>query len=238
MKAHISIDDVILSLRELTEKCPESIFCHPFFRTLRYWHKQYGCVFSLYLFAEKDGFAIEDMTGRYRREWQANADWMRFGFHGKNADDTTELLHGFDRVSLAMTYFAGQSVPCATLRLHGFRVAQDDLDALKERGVVCLLCADDDRVSYDLPRETIRSLAGGKTIDRDGIRYCRTDLRIEKVSLGCILRMDFKRMLLVVFTHEWCFYSYRKLLTCMKMQLLLIRLMRSKPDFVFDFGNE
>lgn len=236
LKIHFSIDDVLYSLQQLSEMRPRSIFCIPFFNTLRLWHEKYGCVFSLYVFAENDCFKIEEVSDQYRPEWQKNAKWIRFGFHGKSATDISNTKSSYARVNCAIIRFAGQSTICSTLRLHGFHATIDDIEAMRIEGLECLLCADDGRLSYSIPREINDLVTAEGLVQQNGILYRRSDIRIENVALFQ-LHLKIKQDTLVIFTHEWCLYSYRKPLNTIKTELFLNHLKKLSPQYVFDFSK-
>ena len=237
MEIHFSIDDVIFSLQELTIKTYKSIFSHPFYSILWRLHKKYGCVFSLYVFAQKNGFAIEEMTCRYREEFLANSDWLCFGYHAESAEITSDLFHQYNRVNKAIEQFAGQSRPCKTLRLHGYYATQEEIRILATNGVKCLLCADDNRVSYNLPFEVDGELNHFGYVYNDGLFYRQSDIRLENHTALSFLNFKWEEKSLVVFTHEWCFYSFRKPLTNLKANLLLKSLTKETPQYVFNLSE-
>lgn len=237
MEIHFSIDDVIFSLQELTTRNYKSIFNHPFYAFLRRLHKRYGCVFSLYVFAQKNGFAIEDMTCRFREEFLANSDWLRFGYHGESASATSDLCYQYSRINKAIERFSGQSRICRTIRIHGFNATKNEVIYLSKNDLRCLLCADDDRVSYDLSHEEDKELKSYGCISKDGVIYRRSDVRIEKHSIKSLLKYRAKENKLVIFTHEWCLYSFRKPLTELKINLILRKISKESTQFVFDLSG-
>ena len=56
---HLSVDDVILVFRELTERRPHSIFDCPFFHFFLDLHNRYGLVLSCYCFYQYGDFILE-----------------------------------------------------------------------------------------------------------------------------------------------------------------------------------
>lgn len=79
---HYSIDDVIEVFSELTKMQPKSIFDIPFFAFLLSLHRQYGIVVSCYCFFKRRTFSLSECTKSYRHEFEKNASWLKFGFHG------------------------------------------------------------------------------------------------------------------------------------------------------------
>lgn len=86
-KYHMSFDDVCAVFRDLTENVNkyDSIFENSFLAWLKKMHETYGVKFSLYCFYTdtNDGWTLEDATNAYAKEFKANADWLRFGFHAR-----------------------------------------------------------------------------------------------------------------------------------------------------------
>ena len=79
---HISIDDVICVFKKLTCTKPSSIFNLHFFRYLKRIHEKYDLKVSCYCFYLYENFTLASCTRVYRKEFEANSDWLRFGFHG------------------------------------------------------------------------------------------------------------------------------------------------------------
>ena len=56
---------------------------------LKEMHEKYGLKVQLNLFYRtdfyygNDEFTLAEMTDAYKKEWEDNADWIRFGFHSK-----------------------------------------------------------------------------------------------------------------------------------------------------------
>lgn len=74
---HISFDDTRDSLGELFSKNHSSIYSVAFFKDLKELHDRFGACFSLYIFSDK----LENVTARYKTEFQQAKDWLRFNFH-------------------------------------------------------------------------------------------------------------------------------------------------------------
>ena len=90
------------------------------------------------------------------------------------------------------------------LRLHYYFATQDEVMYLKGKGVGTLLSADDERISYSLPRKIDSILQKEERISYHGMNYERTDIRIEKTvfPIADLIenRNDDK---IIIFTHEW-----------------------------------
>jgi len=86
MHCHFSIDDVSRSLRWLTQKRPASLFDMRLFGKLQEWRDKYGLLTTLYCFPEIGEFDLLQIPGEYAKEFEANSDWLKLGFHGKCGD--------------------------------------------------------------------------------------------------------------------------------------------------------
>lgn len=88
-KTYFYIDDVIWLMRDLTRERPGSLFDNFFMKILKQAHERYGLKVQLNLFYRtdfyygNDEFTLAEMTDAYKKEWEDNADWIRFGFHSK-----------------------------------------------------------------------------------------------------------------------------------------------------------
>lgn len=209
---HLSFDDVCVCMRDLSQDSTayDSLFDQPFFGSLRDLHGAYGCKFSLYLFAEDGEFDLSQVPVRYKGEFEANSDWLKFGYHisynvrhaSQLSDDT--ILKDYDFCHAQVERFASPKSLSNTIRLHNFYANDSIVAAIQKRGIGTLLAADDDRLSYNL--DTVQN----KTLLRDGrllhncMQYLQTDIRLESSRFPAwdaftTLR---EKDTLVVFTHE------------------------------------
>ena len=82
-----TIDDNVRFLKEITGRGYISIFEHPYLAMLRRLHERFDLKVQLNLFYRTDyfygmdEFTLADVPDSYKAEWQANADWIKFGFH-------------------------------------------------------------------------------------------------------------------------------------------------------------
>lgn len=78
------------------------------------------------------------------------------------------------------------------------------MDFLKENGVEVLLSADDDRISYSLPKLVNDRLIREEHTLYNGIVYERTDIRIEHTIFPIVDLIENRNdETIVLFTHEW-----------------------------------
>lgn len=84
--SHFSLDDFYLAFQDLTENADTytSIFDNATFAWLKEFHEATGATVSCYCFyqdAASPTFTLGDVPTKYASEFQANKDWLRFGFH-------------------------------------------------------------------------------------------------------------------------------------------------------------
>lgn len=192
---HFSLDDFILTLKDLTDKVGvySSIFDNPLLKSLKTQHDTYGMVTSCYLFNKTAGFALASMTAAYKAEFIANASWLKFGFHA----DTTSTNYdpGYSTVDAQAQYeycyqnvkrFAGTECFDRIPRIHFFKASIDVVKAwqssLLAPAPLGFLTADDARTSnYYLSGQQLTATYNGDVFQDDvnNLSFFRTDMRLE-----------------------------------------------------------
>lgn len=179
---------------------------------MREKHKKYGSKFTLYVYEKNDKFRIDHVTDKFKKEFQENSDWLKFAFHASTASMNMQSLEEFEKsynnVCTSITKFAGNKSVAHMVQLHGFQGDRQLLNLLKPSTKV-LLTADDSRLSYDCTSLEVDRL-NSDTIHKNGLVYCKTDLRFEKISDYAFLNLEWMNNLvqkdtIVVLTHEWLF---------------------------------
>lgn len=78
---------------------------------------------------------------------------------------------------------------------------------MKSKGIKVLLSADDNRISYSLsPKDNSNIIKNGYIL-QNGLKYARTDIRVERDNIFAFLFEHLNDDELIVFTHEWALYS-------------------------------
>lgn len=208
---HVSFDDVVSVFKDLKKDSLSygSVFEHAFLKELKNLHDEYGACFSLYVFERDGDFHISEVPVRFREEFRENADWLKFGFHwtGSAFDPNIrlkEFAESYHAVNEAITTWGGSCL-CPVIRLHYFYGADSLVGIINESGRVNgLLCADDERNSYDLSSSENEILRQNRFYEKGGMRYFKTDLRYENSCFiyPTLVRLQ-NRDTLVAFTHEW-----------------------------------
>lgn len=229
---NISIDDVQESLMDLTNEGYTSIFQQPFFSYLKSYHDRYGCCFTLYIQGD-----IKFNTQQYKHEFQNNSNWLKFGFHSiksnfnkSEASDIRSFRSAFIKVDSLIGIFAGENSKSMTLRLHYYYATSSEIVFLKSRGIRRLLSADNDRISYSLPKDINSYLIKYNTISYKGMNYRRTNLRLEKMFFPPYKLRTTPNDTIVFFTHE---SQLKKKMSRLKMGYCLWFLKNSNSKFKF-----
>ena len=83
--SHFSIDDFYLAFEDLTvnKDTYTSIFDNETFAWLKEFHEATGATVSCYCFYQNSdaSFTLDMVPSKYAKEFKANQDWLRFGFH-------------------------------------------------------------------------------------------------------------------------------------------------------------
>lgn len=131
-KYHISVDDNILFLADLTanRNTYRSMFENPYLAVYKKAHDLYDAKVHLNIFYafdreaavcfsdERPDFDLSMMTDRFKEEWEANADWLRLSFHSyAEMPDKPYLLAtpeqivaDYEAVRREVVRFAGEKV--------------------------------------------------------------------------------------------------------------------------------
>lgn len=230
MNVFFSFDDVWRAMYQLNRHAYNSIFDNLFFAFLRFLHKKYGCKVDLYIVAEHSKFTIYEMTDRYRNEFQENSDWLHFGFHCVSLSNTRpnyeEFIEAFIKTKKSIIQFAGIDSLSKVIRIHGFYGNDEILDRIKSAGIEGLLCADDDRISYNLNEELNNKLIASGFLSHNGMNYYRTDVRIENMKNEDLDKYaELEKV--IAFTHEWLFFRRGPFL-CFKINRFMKKMQNIK----------
>lgn len=211
---HLSLDDVEVFADLIgNQQDYDSLFQHPFMAFLQELHRDYGMRITLYTYEHLrngDGrdTLLEDMPLKYKNDFRKASDWLRIGYHSSRAKfdslvTVADFRDSYNNVNGAIAQFADSSMIASTLRFHYFFAPDSLLNALT--GIKTLLCADDcNRLSYNLTTSEAMTVAKRGRINKNGISYRRTDLRVDDNFrvIGDLKRIE-NVDTLVVFTHEW-----------------------------------
>lgn len=143
MSYRFSLDDNIFLFADLSEQTYASLFDQPYLKFLRELHSEYGAKIQLNCYFETEGFCLRDMSGKYREEWEENADWLRLSFHARKDDppnpyaeaDYQELYQDCNMVQEEIRRFAGEKTLDLYTTLHYCQAAPEGVRALRDCGI-------------------------------------------------------------------------------------------------------
>lgn len=156
-------DDVIWLYRDLARQRPKSLFDNPFLKNLKEAHDRYGLKVQLNsfwrtdFFYGMDEFTLAEMPDDWKKEWQANRDWLRIGFHSLqefpdypfiNAD-YDDMVAVVEKIRREVARFAGEEVFTYGAVCHWGTCSKDACRALKDLGFKVLLASCGPRKRYD-----------------------------------------------------------------------------------------
>ncbi|HWC00348.1 MAG TPA: SMP-30/gluconolactonase/LRE family protein, partial [Bryobacteraceae bacterium] len=182
----ISTDDNILFLKDIAEHAGTygSIFDNAYLAFWREVHRKYGSKVHFNIYYETPGFRLSQMPEKFRREWQANASWIRLTFHARANDPDRPYLHAsaervrqdYRLVTREIARFAGPELQSPVTTVHWGALQRDAAKALRAEGVRCLVGYFEEHeempiVAYYLPYAQWRYLGG-----RDYWKDTREDL--------------------------------------------------------------
>ena len=200
----ISSDDNILFLADITRGNYKSVFDHPYLSVYKKAHDLYGAMVQINLFYEygeygasrfknpPECFNLSMMTDKYKEEFRANSDWLKFAFHSKNETerpyanaDPETILADEAAVRREVLRFAGEECySFSTTTTHYGSGTKECVKALRNIGFKALtgyfiIKGERPRVSYYLDKERVEKVEGRDMwLDRE------TDMlmvRIDKV---------------------------------------------------------
>lgn len=220
---HLSFDDTIEIFKDLTNNASTytSIFDNEILKWYKSLHDQYGVVISCYCFNNHSDFKIENTTSKFKDEFKANKDWLKFGHHfedasGNYATGTAESASASYSKFVNAIYNITGCCECIDRvpRLHNFAGNTESLIAMRDCncGITGVLGADDTRKNYDLnDADMAYVLKHEKVYDTNTkLTIFTTDIRIENITdinatLTNLSSVNYFNKVhdLIVFTHEW-----------------------------------
>lgn len=137
------IDDNSFFLRDITQKGYKSLFDCFYLKMLRDLHAKHGARFTLNIyFTTGDDWNLRQFPETYRREWEANADWLRLAFHAYANDPARpyqdapveKLLADLDLINGEIHRFAGPKTFSPVAVVHWGMTKPEAWKPLYERG--------------------------------------------------------------------------------------------------------
>lgn len=217
---HFSVDDVFDALIEASD-ARGKLFEQPLFGFLKGLHEEFGALMDLYVFYRKSGAqgtrTLREVSDAMKPAF-ADSPWLRLAPHGLDVDTPPYLQsparqrETFDAVYREIERFAGDHRTSRWLRLHCFSESVELAEYFRKRGVDALFTTDKDAVAYRLPKEAQERLQAEGTVEYEGLRLIRSDLRVEGLvqegvgpeRLGAVLdALLSRKRWVVLLTHEY-----------------------------------
>ena len=143
------VDDCIWFLRDIARMKPKSIFDTPYLGAFKKIHDATGLKVQFNLFYRTDyfygmdEFSLADMPATYKAEFQANADWIKFGMHALQEfpdypwinSDYEDVAKCLKMIRSEVTRFAGDNMFARFLLPHWVPMSKDGVKALVDGGI-------------------------------------------------------------------------------------------------------
>lgn len=214
----LSFDDTILIFEDIDNNNYDSVFENSILNWYKELHDKYGVVISCYVYYEDKDFNLTQFSDKYKAEFIANSDWLRFGFHTLNAYKDYkdgEIINDYTKVVKELERIVGSQTIDNVIRLQMFKGSYEEikkLSQLNEQPIKGLYTADDNRQSYYLSNDDNYYIYNHDELydTKTNLYFLSTDFRTEYVN-----NIDFKLKELsnnswcnqlgdlVVFSHEW-----------------------------------
>lgn len=183
---HFSIDDVFVSLIEVTDK-NIPLFEHPLFKLLKDMHDLYGTSVGLYLFYEKEMQGITRTLEEVRdlSVELEEAEWIHFGPHALNYEThpytqvPDDQIVVFNAIYKQIDRFAGAHTYAKWVRLHFYSESYELVDYFTQKNVEVLFSTDRASGSHRMPEHIKNTLLTNGFATHEGMNFIRTHFRIE-----------------------------------------------------------
>ena len=157
------VDDCIWFLRDVARMKPKSIFDTPYLGAFKKIHDATGLKVQFNLFYRTDyfygmdEFSLADMPATYKAEFQANADWIKFGLHAlQEFPDYPWINSDYDDVAKCLKMirgevarFAGDNMFARFLLPHWVPMSKDGVKALVDGGIKMMVASSGNRFEWN-----------------------------------------------------------------------------------------
>lgn len=186
---HLSIDDVVVSMRSMTED-KKRVLPISLFPLLRALHIVFGIKITLYLYRSDENFSIDQIKGIIK-----DGEWLMFGYHAEASSKRTielseeELDMSIKDVHAAINRICIGNHLSPIIRMHYWDYPPYSIPILKQNGYHTLLTRNNQHVVTDMSCWITHC-----SIEESGFREIKSII------------VQFKETQpLVIFTHEWAF---------------------------------
>lgn len=230
----LGVDDVIWCFENIYKHMDEytSIFQDPFLNMYKELHDTYGTYVHMHIYYENDdgSFNLSMFPDKYKEEFEANGDWLKFTFHARaDKPDSPykyasyeQVMREGKQVEKEILRFAGKAVMSNVTSQHW---ADSNLQATRGFRNLGFRCIDayfifdengDPAVSYYLNKEqTTHATARDFWVDnKEDIIFVKDDIIINEVELDDIdafmenISSGENRCFHYLLIHEQYFYEH------------------------------
>ena len=189
---YLSIDDVFEIWCDLKNKENKykSIFQNKTLAFLKKINTKLGTKITLFCFYEGNGIDLTQISNKWKKQFILNSKWLKFGFHGRNdkvnynTASYSRLIRDYQLFEREIIRFAGKECVSKDLKLHFFSGNYIDIiNLMKTNNLDKLICADDNRISYGLPKRKLKLINKNYELNEDGIKYCKSLKRYEDTNI-------------------------------------------------------
>lgn len=222
-----TLDDNIRFLEETERGRLESVTDHPYIALLKRCHDLYGAVFQLNMFysCEPGGFSLDDVGGRYLKEFEELSGWLKLSFHSRcnsprfpyDKAEPGKLAEDYGLVTAALRRIAGRAADTTATTVHYACAGREACRLLREAGVRGLIgmftgLPGREGLSYYLDQAAEEAFENSSFFydERLDLLFVRNDLILNKLELKEIgPRLDRLegRGFWQIMTHEQYFYQ-------------------------------
>ncbi len=216
IKFHFSVDDVLESLIEITDK-KSKLKDHWFFTYLYKIYKDYNIKIAIYLFYEgKINNKLRNLSEVKNLKNELNENWLYFGAHALNFENPPHKLKiqsqkkHINKIYKEIIRFAGKKYLARNLRLHEYSECYELKNQLKKYNVKSLFTTDKSIATYRMQNHNRKQLLEKGSTEFKGMNFLRTDLRVENMvkELNVTNNKKIKKILknknfLSIYSHEY-----------------------------------
>ena len=157
------VDDCIWFLRAVARMKPKSIFDTPYLGAFKKIHDatglkvQFNMFYRTDYFYGMDEFSLADMPDTYKAEFQANADWIKFGLHAFQEfpdypwinSDYSDVAKCLKMIRGEVARFAGDNMFARFLLPHWVPMSRDGVKALVDGGIKMMVVSSGNRFAWN-----------------------------------------------------------------------------------------
>lgn len=217
---HFSIDDTSMIFDDITkhQNSYKSIFENNTLAVCKELHDKYNAVFSFYCFYDFMGGCLKDATDKFKAQFSDNSQWLKFGFHAKNAESYLNITpegeySDYSLVINELLRITG-SEDCIDriVRLDRYTADKASVKRIQghKNGIIGLFASwDIGRNSYYLSYSQKNAMFEYDWCEDNGVFFTPTDIQIENIENDRDFSEKFSEVadqnIIIVFTHEWIF---------------------------------